>query len=168
MLPMYTASCFGAWNKRIIRNRYILFSLFFFLFPSWLNAAPADKTLTLANAIQRSLSQNPSLKVFPFRYAALKGQAQTAQLRPAFELGFDASNIGGTGNFTGIGGSELTVALSSVIEMGGKRSARQDLISYSRSVIDANRQVESLALLGEVTRRYRGFVPISAKSPMFV
>jgi cobalt-zinc-cadmium efflux system outer membrane protein len=104
--------------------------------------------------VQRSLSQNPSLKVFPYRYAALQGQAETAGLRPAYELGFDAENIGGTGDFSGAGGAELTIALSSVIEMGDKRAARQGVISHNRSVLNASRQVESLALLGEVTRRY--------------
>ena len=69
-------------------------------------------------------------------------------------VGFEAENVGGTGDFSGAGGAELTIALSSVIEMGNKRVARQGVVSHSRSVLDASRQVESLALLGEVTRRY--------------
>ncbi|MDN3640682.1 TolC family protein [Simiduia curdlanivorans] len=111
-------------------------------------------TVTLTEAVQRSLSQNPSLKVFPYRYAALTGQAEIAQLRPAYELSFEAENIAGTGNFSGVDSGELTIALSSVIEMGDKREARQGVVSYSRSVLDAKLQVASLALLGEVTRRY--------------
>jgi len=154
MYPIRTAPGSGAWDQRIFINRCTLFSLLFFIFSSGLNAAPGDSTITLADAVQRSLTQNPSLKVFPYRYDALQGQAETARLWPAYELGFDAENVGGTGDFNGVEGVELTIALSSVIEMGDKSAARQGVVSYSRSVLDANRQVESLALLGEVTRRY--------------
>jgi len=154
MLSIRSAPGSGAWERRNIRNRCILFSLLFFIFSSGLNAAPGDLTITLTNAVQRSLSQNPSLNIFPYRYAALQGQAETARLRPAYELGFDAENVGGTGDFSVADSAELTIALSSVIEMGDKRAARQGVISHSRSVLNASRQVESLALLGEVTRRY--------------
>ena len=154
MLPTHTAPRLSAWDRRNIRNRCVLFSLLLFTYSSALNAAPGDSTITLTTAVQRSLSQNPSLKIFPYRYDALQGQAETAQLRPAYEVGFDAENVAGSGDFSGVSGAELTVALSSVIEMGDKRSARQGVVSHSRSVLDAHRQVESLALLGEVTRRY--------------
>ena len=154
ILSIRTAPGSGALGRRNIKSRCILFSLLFFISSSGLSAEPGDSTITLTNAVQRSLSQNPSLKVFPYRYAALQGQAETAGLRPAYEMGFDAENVGGTGDFSGAGGAELTIALSSVIEMGDKRAARQGVISHSRSVLNASRQVESLALLGEVTRRY--------------
>ena len=154
ILSIRTAPGSGALGRRNIKSRCILFSLLFFISSSGLSAEPGDSTITLTNAVQRSLSQNPSLKVFPYRYAALQGQAETAGLRPAYEMGFDAENVGGTGDFSGAGGAKLTIALSSVIEMGDKRAARQGVISHSRSVLNASRQVESLALLGEVTRRY--------------
>jgi cobalt-zinc-cadmium efflux system outer membrane protein len=154
MLPISNALGFSAWDPRNIRNRCILFSLLFFTLTYGLNAAAENPTITLTDAVERTLLQNPSLKVFPYRYTALQGQAETARLRPGYELGFDAENVGGTGDFSGVGGAELTIALSSVIEMGDKRSARQGIVSYSQSVLEASRQVESLALLGEVTRRY--------------
>ena len=97
MLSIRTAPGSGATGRRNIKSRCILFSLLFFISSSGLNAAPGDSTITLTNAVQRALSQNPSLKVFPYRYAALQGQAETAGLRPAYELGFDAENVGGTG-----------------------------------------------------------------------
>jgi cobalt-zinc-cadmium efflux system outer membrane protein len=153
MLLIGTAPGSGALGRRNIKSRCILFSLLFFI-SSGLNAAPGEPTIKLSTAVQRSLLQNPSLNVFPYRYAALKGQAETAQLRPAYELGFDSENVGGTGDFSGVDSAELTISLSSVIEMGDKRIARQGVVSLSRSVLDASRQVESLALLGEVTRRY--------------
>lgn len=154
MFSTYTTPMFCALARRALKNRCALFGLLFLTFSSVINATAVKPTVTLTEAVQRSLSQNPSLKVFPYRYAALTGQAEMAQLRPAYELGFEAENIAGTGNFSGVDSGEITIALSSVIEMGDKREARQGVVSYSRSVLEANLQVASLALLGEVTRRY--------------
>lgn len=118
------------------------------------HAETTNNTLTLNKALKRAIEQNPSLKVFNFRNKALTGQLETAGLKPAYELGLEAENFSGSDELSGFDGVELTVALSSVLEMGDKRAARRGIVSNSRSVLDAQRQVESLALLGEVTRRY--------------
>ena len=110
--------------------------------------------LTLSTALKRSLEKNPSLSVFSLRDIGLQGQLETAKLNPAYELGVENENFLGTGDFKTIDSAELTVSLSSSIEMGGKREARTGFYSQSRYRLEAQRQVESLALLGEVTRRY--------------
>ena len=114
------------------KNRRFLFSLLFLLGSSAVNAATPEKLLTLSDAIRFSLAENPSLKVFSLRDVALQGQLQTANLKPAYELGVATENFAGTGGFNGIGSAELTVSLSSTIEMGGKREARAGLYSQSR------------------------------------
>ncbi|MEK7258716.1 MAG: TolC family protein, partial [Pseudomonadota bacterium] len=96
----------------------------------------------------------PQLRVFDFRAEALQGQAANAALRPALEVGADIENIVGTGNLQGIDGAELTVSVSSVIELGNKRDARLATIGARRGQLDAERQIDALDLLGEVTRRY--------------
>ncbi len=118
------------------------------------HAETALDVLTLDGALKRTIEQNPSLKVFDFRNSALSGEMAIATLKPAYELGIEAENILGTDELSGFEGAEFTVSLSSVLEMGDKRAARRGFVSSSRSVLDAQRQVESLALLGEVTRRY--------------
>lgn len=156
MLPLHTAPSYRAWNRalRYICKRGVLFSFLLFTFSSGLNAAPENSAITLTQAVQRTLSENPSLAVFPYRYAALEAQAKAAQLRPGYELSVDAENIAGSGAFSGLNAAELTIALSSVIEMGDKRSARKGVAYGNRSILYAQQQVESLSLLGEVTRRY--------------
>jgi cobalt-zinc-cadmium efflux system outer membrane protein len=111
-------------------------------------------TLFLSAAVKRALAENPSLKVFEFRREALSGELSTAGLRPGYELGFNAENFAGSGDLNGFDEVELTVALSSTIEMGGKRDARLDVVSRERRRVDSQMQVEALELLGEVTRRY--------------
>lgn len=154
MLHICRAFIASARKRCAYKNRRFLLSLLFFLVYSTVNAANPQKLLTLTDAIRFSLAENPSLKVFPLRDAAIQGRLQTANLKPAYELGGETENFAGTGGFTGVSSAELTVSLSSTIEMGGKREARTGMYSQSRSLLEAQQQVESLELLGEVTRRY--------------
>ncbi len=144
----------GVNTHAICRGWLIYLSLLMLIPWTTTQAEQIGHTLTLSSAIKYSLEQNPSLRVFEFRKIALMGKKETANLRPAYEVGFEAENFSGSGNFSGLDSTELTVSLSSVIEMGDKRTARINVVGGSRALLDAERQVETLELLGEVTRRY--------------
>jgi len=113
-----------------------------------------EQTLSLAWAIKKTLQHNPSLNVFKFRQTSLEGQRKTAALRPRYVVGFDSENFAGTGDYQGIKSSELTLSLSSIIEMGDKQGARLNLVQQRSVFINAQQKIASLNLLGEVTRRY--------------
>jgi len=142
-------------NTLDIHWRWPLYLSLLMLIP-WAStqAVEVERKLTLSSAIRLSLEQNPSLRVFELRRVAIKGQQETANLRPAYEVGFEAENFSGTGNFSGTDNIEITVSLSSVIEMGGKRTARVDVINSSYVQLDVQRKLKALELLGDVTRRY--------------
>ncbi|WGL18463.1 TolC family protein [Microbulbifer bruguierae] len=107
--------------------------------------------LSLQQAIRRTLQRNPSLAVFDFRDRALSGRAQTAALRPAINLDAELENFAGS---DGGENAEFTVALSSVIELDGKRDARVAAVNSERLLLDMERQIRALDLLGEITRRF--------------
>lgn len=113
-----------------------------------------DNTLALPTAIARTLDENPSLEVFAFRRQALEGERETANLRPGQELGFEAEDFAGTGDARTFQGTEFSVSISSVIEIGGKRDARVNVVGNRYQQLEAQRQVEALELFGEVTRRF--------------
>ena len=140
--------------KRSLEIWFALVVLFFGLQTTSLHAASSENRLTLKDAMMRSIKQNPSLKVFEFRDMAFQGQLQTARLRPAYELDVETENFAGTSNFSGLDNAELTISLSSIIEMGDKREMRSEFVSSSRVHLEAQKQIESLELLGETTRRY--------------
>ncbi|MFT6246925.1 MAG: cobalt-zinc-cadmium efflux system outer membrane protein [Cognaticolwellia sp.] len=123
-------------------------------------------SLTLTQAIQQTLAKNPRLKAFKYRQQSLDGQQQTQALAPAYELGFDVENFAGTGQLNGIDGAEFTVSLSSVIEMADKREARIGVISERSVLLKAERKIETLTLLGEVTRRY--IIVLSAQEQLLL
>lgn len=119
-------------------------------------AAPKEQsnTLSLTTVIERVQQLHPSLKVFQLRHQALDGTAQTQALRPGYEIGFDLDNVAGSGEFQGIDRAELSMSLSSVIELGDKLDARSGVISEQRAVLDAEQKIAALNLLAEATRRY--------------
>ncbi|WOH36835.1 TolC family protein [Thalassotalea fonticola] len=110
--------------------------------------------LTLSSAIKLTLKENPSLKVFKFKEEALAGQQKTQNLTPGYELGFEIENFAGSGDLSAVDSAEFTVSISSIVEMGDKRAARTGLVQNHSLVLAAERKVQALTLLAEVTRRY--------------
>lgn len=118
------------------------------------NAAYADATLTLNEALTRTLTHNPQLYQYHFTKEALNAQRQTRALRPALALELEVENVAGSGDTQGFNTAETTLALSSVIELGGKRQAR---ISYTDARINQaewEQQAATLDVLGELTAIY--------------
>lgn len=117
-------------------------------------AEPATADLTLQQAAKKVLQQHPQLQVFDWRLKAAAGQQQLAELNPGYELGLQADNAFGTGDMSGVRSLEVTVSLSSVIELGDKRHARMAVSSANQGLLLAQRQAASLDLLGELTQRF--------------
>ncbi len=126
-------------------------------------AAPGDQSLSLADAIAQALAQNPTLQVFDTRLTGLEGQQITAQQSPALELGFEAENILGAGDYERLDQAEYTLSLSSVLELGDKRLARANVISGRYALVSAQRQAEALGLAGDITRQFISALALQEK-----
>lgn len=109
------------------------------------------KDISLATAINLMLKQNPSLQIFELRKRSLEGTKYTAGLSPEFEMGLEAENFLGSKPYTAFDQSELTVSVSSVIELGGKKDARKNYVSTKYGLLDAQRKIKSLDLISELT-----------------
>ncbi len=114
----------------------------------------ASSTLSLRDAISATLAKNPQLTGFEFRRQALEGELHTAGLNPAFRIDVSAENVVGSGDYKGTSGAEFTLALSSVIELGGKRDARLGVVTERQQELAAQQRIVELDLLAEVTRRF--------------
>jgi cobalt-zinc-cadmium efflux system outer membrane protein len=151
------------WIIEFASMRTILPLVVFLLLTTVARAETPVSKLSLSTALQRTLEQNPSLKVFQFRREALAGSSFTANLKPAYEIGIEAENFAGSGETEAFDSAELTVSLSSVLELGDKRIARSGLVSSSRAVLDTQMQLESLELLAEATRRFIQILAMQAR-----
>jgi cobalt-zinc-cadmium efflux system outer membrane protein len=121
---------------------------------TYADAGQQEKALGLREAMQQTLQQHPSLQVFPLRQQQLEAQKKTANLKPAYVAGAEVENVAGTGGLSGIKSLETRVTLSSVLELGGKRLSRVELVEQQSDVVRVERKVKALDLLGQVTRRF--------------
>ena len=127
----------------------IMGSVLLFISPTTMS-----KTITLEQATRLTLQQHPDLQQYQSLLAATKADKKQANLTPAYHVGVEAENLLGSGDASGINDAELTVSLSSVFEMGGKRNARVALADANLSLLQSERYVVSLELLSELTRQY--------------
>lgn len=114
----------------------------------------AERPLTLKRAITHALDQHPRLQIFQLRQQGLDGLRQSAALSPAWRLEAEVENFAGTGEVQGFDVSEQTLALSSVIELGGKRAARIAVVDARTGLVDTERQIAALELVSRVTQNF--------------
>lgn len=89
--------------------------------------ACASEPLRLEQAVSRALSSNPSLTAEVAQLDAIQARADREGLAPQFVVTGELENFGGTGALSGMGSAEATLRIGRLIELGGKRSARQAL-----------------------------------------
>ena len=74
------------------------------------------ETISLAQALQRAITTDPRLKLNATFAEAAEGQVEQANLSPNPVVGTEFENFLGTGPVSGIGGIEITLSVSQVIE----------------------------------------------------
>lgn len=110
--------------------------------------------LSLQDALALALLHNPELAVFSWEIRAREAEALQAGLLPNPELAGEVENFGGTGTASGFQGSETTLALSQLIELGGKRSKRLDVASLERDLAAWDYESKRIDVLTETTRAF--------------
>lgn len=111
-------------------------------------AKSTNTTLTLESAVAQTLANNPQLYQYTFVSDAFAARRQSSQLRPALAVELEIENFAGSGDGTI---SETTLALSSVIEIGGKRDARMSIHEAQLNRTQWEHQAATLDVLGELT-----------------
>nr|MBA3487086.1 TolC family protein [Lysobacter sp.] len=103
----------------------------------------AAEPLRLEEAVARSLASNPSLAAEAAEVRAVQARAERDGLPTPYTVGAEVENVAGTGAVSGVRSAETTLRLGRVIELGGKRAARQALgsaeIARQRNASDAMR-----------------------------
>lgn len=113
-----------------------------------------NSVLSLQQALQNTLENNPDLVAYAWQFKALAGEAETAALKPAYRLGVDLENAAGSGEYRGTDAAEWTVSLSSVIEFADQRATRTGLVTARQQQLESGRRLLMLDLLADVTRQF--------------
>lgn len=122
--------------------------------PAEAKPRPQGGALSLRQALAATLAHNPELASWPLRSQVLSAERMSAGLKPEMRLSAEVENIAGSGDFQGGQSAELSLALSSVIELGDKRAARVGVVSERQAVEVIEQRIHQLDLLAEVTRRF--------------
>lgn len=118
----------------------------------YVNQPQAD--ITLPQALQASLANNPQLAGYQLRREALAGEAFNARLRPVSELQFEAENLAGSGSKRGTDAAEFTLSFASVVELGGQRSARIGAVTARQQQLASEQRVAVLDVVAGVNERF--------------
>lgn len=111
------------------------FSLRAALLAGTLALAPATafaEPVTLPEALDQASTISPRIAIAEAQVRAAEARARQAGLPPNPEVGVEIENFAGTGAFSGLNASEVTLAVSQQLELGGKRGARRALASAER------------------------------------
>lgn len=105
--------------------------------------AHATEPLRLQEAVSRSLGANPALAAEAAQLDAVRARAEREGLAPQYFVTGELENVGGTGSLSGVNSAESTLRIGRLIELGGKRAARQALgaaeIDQQQTAADATR-----------------------------
>ena len=102
--------------------------------PSYVASQNGDSTLTLREAVGRTLLYNPDLRMFAWEVRAREARMLQAGLFPNPEIGGEVENFNGTGGFDGFGAAEVTFGLSQLDELGGDRWRRKQVAAGERNL----------------------------------
>ena len=137
--------------------------------PVFADASPPDTTavpplpapeamgggdITLAQAGALALTRSPRLAVFDFERRISDARALQAALRPNPELALEVENFAGSGDLSGFGGSEFTLSVAQLFELGGKRSSRREVARFASELATWDYEAVRLDVLSEVSRAF--------------
>ncbi len=91
------------------------------------SVAQAADPLRLEEAVARALASHPSIVAERAQLQAVQARADREGLPPPYIIGGEVENVAGTGSLRGVDSAETTLRIGRVIELGGKREARQTL-----------------------------------------
>jgi len=108
-------------------------------------------TLSLSQVVEKTLNHNPQLHQFGLLKQQLSSQGESQKLQPGYQVDVEVDNFLGSGDLSGVKAAELSVALSSVLELGEKPKYRYAVVEASLGKLEYERQAKTLDILGQAT-----------------
>ena len=117
------------------------------------NPSVDGPSVSLNEAIARTLERHPALVAFGYQIEAQQGRVLQSGLRPNPEFGVEVENALGTGAFESIDRVETTLSLAWVLERG-KRARRVDAARAGMSLLESDAEIRRLDAAAETARRF--------------
>lgn len=110
--------------------------------------------ITLRKAVSLALMHNQELEAFSLERRVREARALQTGLLPNPNLEFIVEDAIGSGKFSGFGGSQTTLQLSQLVELGGKRAARLRTENLSTKLADWDYETKRMDVLTAVTKAF--------------
>ncbi len=110
--------------------------------------------LTLREAVSLTMRNNPELAAAAWETSAQEAGVSQAGLRPNPELELSSEEFGGAAARRGFGGAVMSLRLSQVIELGGKRAQRKKTASLDHAHAQWDFEIKRLDVLTQVTKSF--------------
>jgi cobalt-zinc-cadmium efflux system outer membrane protein len=126
---------------------------------------PGEPTgvLTLRQALALALLRNPELASAAWEVRAGEARTLQAGLLPNPEFELEVENFAGSGEFRGFDAAETTLALSQVIELGGKRLRRVRVAALERDVAAWDYEAKRVDVFTATTKAFVEVLSAQAK-----
>lgn len=111
-------------------------------------------TIDLREATERALHRNPVLRAAGFDIDAELARRDAASLSSPYTIAAEIENFAGTGSLAGFDSAETTVGMTKVLELGGKRRAREALGDARVDLARTDADIVQQRLAVDVARRY--------------
>lgn len=115
-------------------------------------AEPAG-ILVLPQALALALTQNPELAAFSWETRAREAATLQARLFPNPTFGANAANFGNK-SIRGFDGDVVTLQLSQLIELGGKRAARTEAAALTQELANWDYETKRVDVLTQVSQTF--------------
>jgi cobalt-zinc-cadmium efflux system outer membrane protein len=118
----------------------------------------AAESLRLEDAVARALASHPALAAEAAQLAAVRARAEREGLAPQYVVTGELENVAGTGALAGVDSAETTLRIGRLIELGGKRAARQAL---GAAEIEQQRSAADIARIDIASRTATRFIEVA-------
>ncbi len=115
--------------------------------------SPSD-ALTLRQALALALLHNPELAAASWEVRTAEARALQASLLPNPELESEVEEVAGEGPRGGLDAAEASLALSQLVELGGKRAHRTRVAAFEGELAGWDYEARRLELLGATARAF--------------
>ena len=117
-------------------------------------AVEHPETITLHQALALALMKNPELAVYSWHIRAAEARILQAGMLPNPEMAIEVEEFGGSGESQGFDAARMSIVLSQVIELGGKRASRRNTATLETALAAWEYEIKRLDILTETTQRF--------------
>ncbi len=110
--------------------------------------------LTLEQALERAIAENPALRGSEYLLQASRARESSAAQSPPFAVAAEFEDFAGNGSLTGVDALQTTLRLSGVLELGSRREARMSLAASETDAAAIEQRAQRLDVLAEVAARF--------------